>query len=40
MESVDPSGTLEEGDTVTVSYWAKVPSGQEKKDDEEGSNEG
>jgi serine/threonine-protein kinase len=25
VESVDPSGTLEEGDTVTVSYWGPPP---------------
>jgi eukaryotic-like serine/threonine-protein kinase len=41
VESVDPSGTLQEGDTVTVSYWGKPPPeeqtvpteppGQEKK---------
>ena len=42
VESVDPSGTLQEGDTVTVSYWGPppteqqpqpptVPPGQEKK---------
>jgi hypothetical protein len=38
VESVEPSGTLQEGDTVTVSYWAKVPPGQQ--DDEEGGSEG
>jgi serine/threonine protein kinase len=38
VESVEPSGTLQEGDTVTVSYWAKVPPGQDK--DDEGSDEG
>ena len=38
MESVEPSGTLEEGDEVSVSYWAKVPPGQQK--DEEGSEAG
>jgi eukaryotic-like serine/threonine-protein kinase len=42
VESVDPSGTLQEGDTVTVSYWGpppteetpgppSVPPGQEKQ---------
>ncbi len=25
VEGVDPSGTLEEGDTVTVTYWGKPP---------------
>ena len=25
VESVDPSGTLQEGDTVTVSYWGPPP---------------
>jgi eukaryotic-like serine/threonine-protein kinase len=39
VESVEPSGTLQEGDTVTVSYWAKVPPGQ-KDDDDEGNDEG
>ena len=36
VASVEPSGTLQEGDTVTVSYWAKVPPGQQKDDDGEG----
>ena len=40
VEGVDPTGTLEEGDTVTVTYWGKPPEeqsppteppGQEKK---------
>jgi len=39
VEGVDPSGTLQEGDTVTVSYWGPPPTeqppttppGQEKK---------
>ena len=38
VESVEPSGTLQEGDQVTVSYWGKVPPGQQ--DDEEGGSEG
>jgi eukaryotic-like serine/threonine-protein kinase len=38
VTSVEPSGTLQEGDTVTVSYWAKVPPGQAK--DDEGNDEG
>ena len=28
VEGVDPSGTLEEGDTVTVTYWGKPPEEQ------------
>ena len=39
VDSVEPSGTLQEGDQVTVSFWAKVPPGQEKQDDE-GNDEG
>ena len=40
VEGVDPSGTLQKGDTVTVSYWGPPPTeqqppttppGQEKK---------
>ena len=38
VTAVEPSGTLQEGDTVTVSYWAKVPPGQAK--DDEGNDEG
>jgi hypothetical protein len=34
VASVEPSGTLQEGDTVTVSYWAKVPPGQQDDDGE------
>ena len=42
VESVEPSGTLQEGDTVTVSYWAKVPPGQQKdqQQDPEGGSAG
>ncbi len=41
VESVEPSGTLQEGDTVTVRYWAKVPPGQsDEGNDEEGGSEG
>lgn len=29
VESVEPNGTLEEGASVTVSFWAKVPPGQD-----------
>jgi hypothetical protein len=38
VDSVEPSGTLEEGDQVTVSFWGKVPPGQQQQD--EGSDEG
>ena len=38
VEAVEPSGTLQEGDEVTVSFWAKVPPGQQR--DEEGSAQG
>jgi eukaryotic-like serine/threonine-protein kinase len=46
VESVEPSGTLQEGDPVTVSYWAKVPPGQQRNQeqdedtDQEGSEAG
>ena len=29
VEGVDPSGTLEEGDTVTVTYWGKPPTDEQ-----------
>ena len=37
VDSVEPSGTLQEGDQVTVSFWGKTPPGQQK---DEGSDEG
>ncbi len=37
VTSVEPNGTLREGDEVSVSSWAKIPPGQ---DDDEGSDEG
>ncbi|HEV2796377.1 MAG TPA: serine/threonine protein kinase [Nocardioides sp.] len=33
VATVEPSGTLQEGDTVTYSYWAKVPPGQQKDEE-------
>jgi eukaryotic-like serine/threonine-protein kinase len=30
VESVDPSGTLQEGDTVTVSYWGPPPTEEQQ----------
>ncbi|NYE36319.1 serine/threonine-protein kinase [Nocardioides cavernae] len=29
VDSVEPSGSLQEGDAVTVGFWAKVPPGQD-----------
>jgi eukaryotic-like serine/threonine-protein kinase len=29
VEGVDPSGTLQKGDTVTVSYWGPPPTEQQ-----------
>jgi len=37
VDSVEPSGTLQEGDQVTVSFWGKAPPGQQK---DEGNDEG
>ena len=37
VDSVEPSGTLQEGDQVTVSFWGKTPPGQQK---DEGNDEG
>ena len=39
MVSVEPSGTLEEGDEVSVSFYGKAkptPPGQQKDDEGEG----
>ena len=38
VDSVEPSGTLQEGDQVTVSFWGKIPPGQQK--DDEGNDQG
>ena len=38
VDSVEPSGTLQEGDQVTVSFWGKAPPGQ--REDDEGNDEG
>ena len=38
VESVEPSGPLQEGDRVTVSFWGAPAAGQEK--DDEGNDEG
>ena len=38
VDSVEPSGTLEEGDQVTVSFWGKIPPGQ--RQDDEGNDQG
>ena len=37
VDSVEPSGTLQEGDQVTVSFWGKTPPGQQK---DEGNDQG
>jgi eukaryotic-like serine/threonine-protein kinase len=37
VEGVDPSGTLQEGDTVTVSYWGPPPTEEQPPVEEQPS---